>query len=92
MTGGTGRVLGRVGHVCGSGMSGGELFLLDDRTKLHKDVKVVPVGRRVARAGTRSARAPRRDEVRRGDRHAERLRSPHAPRLARDLARSGWLK
>jgi glutamate synthase domain-containing protein 3 len=45
MTGGLGMVLGQLGRVVGSGMTGGELFLLDDGTlerKLHSDARIVP--------------------------------------------------
>jgi glutamate synthase domain-containing protein 2/glutamate synthase domain-containing protein 1/glutamate synthase domain-containing protein 3 len=45
MTGGLGMVLGPLGRVVGSGMTGGELFLLDDGTlerKLHSDARIVP--------------------------------------------------
>jgi glutamate synthase (ferredoxin) len=44
MTGGVGMVLGPLGRVVGSGMTGGELFLLDDGTlqrKLHADARIV---------------------------------------------------
>ena len=43
MTGGMGMVLGPLGRVVGSGMTGGELFLLDDGTlarQIHPDVRV----------------------------------------------------
>jgi glutamate synthase domain-containing protein 2/glutamate synthase domain-containing protein 1/glutamate synthase domain-containing protein 3 len=45
MTGGVGAVLGPVGRVVGSGMTGGELFLLDDgqiASRLHADARIVP--------------------------------------------------
>jgi glutamate synthase (ferredoxin) len=44
MTGGLGMVLGPLGRVVGSGMTGGELFVLDDGTlerKLHSDARIV---------------------------------------------------
>jgi glutamate synthase domain-containing protein 2/glutamate synthase domain-containing protein 1/glutamate synthase domain-containing protein 3 len=47
MTGGVGVVLGPVGPVVGSGLTGGALFLLDEdgftAEKVHKDAKVVPI-------------------------------------------------
>jgi len=46
MTGGVGAVLGPLGAVVASGMTGGELFLLEDGTlggKLHPDAKFVPL-------------------------------------------------
>lgn len=47
MTGGVGVVLGPVGPVVGSGLTGGALFLLDEdgltREKVHKDAKVLPM-------------------------------------------------
>ncbi len=46
MTGGVGVVLGALGPVVGSGMTGGELFLLDDGTleaKLHPDARFAPM-------------------------------------------------
>ena len=45
MTGGAGAVLGPVGRVVGSGMTGGELYLLDDgglASRLHGDARVAP--------------------------------------------------
>jgi glutamate synthase (NADPH/NADH) large chain len=45
MTGGAGAVLGPLGRVVGSGMTGGELFLLEDgqlASRLHSDARIVP--------------------------------------------------
>jgi glutamate synthase (NADPH) large chain len=45
MTGGSGAVLGPVGRVVGSGMTGGELFLVDDgqlASRLHADARILP--------------------------------------------------
>jgi glutamate synthase domain-containing protein 3 len=45
MTGGAGAVLGPLGRVIGSGMTGGELFLLDDgqlASRLHADARIAP--------------------------------------------------
>ena len=52
MTGGVGAVLGPVGAVVASGMTGGELFLLDDGTldgKLHADAKWAPIDEEATR-------------------------------------------
>ena len=46
MTGGTGAVLGPIGTVVGSGMTGGEIFLLDGGAlegKLHADARFGPL-------------------------------------------------
>jgi glutamate synthase domain-containing protein 2/glutamate synthase domain-containing protein 1/glutamate synthase domain-containing protein 3 len=46
MTGGVGVVLGPIGPVVGSGLTGGVLYLLDDGTvsaKVHPDARVVPL-------------------------------------------------
>jgi glutamate synthase (ferredoxin) len=47
MTGGVGVVLGAVGPVVGSGLTGGTLYLYDEdevAQKVHKDARVVPLG------------------------------------------------
>jgi glutamate synthase domain-containing protein 3 len=46
MTGGLGLVLGPIGSVCGSGFTGGEIWLYDAEgdaaTRIHKDAKIAP--------------------------------------------------
>jgi len=79
MTGGIGAVLGQVGPVVGSGMTGGEVFLLEDTaldTRLHADARFAPMDE--------PARVRLEDLLRR------HLAATHS-RTARELLDQPWL-